>query len=124
MKLGGLLLIGRFKKKKRGRKKKGEFSFWETNLGLEGLSYKRGEQKNERRGDFSLRKLEVRIGGEGGDSGKRWRSAQEQKREIAAKVLPGTLPVIFYYYFGISVYIHLRFSGCFREVVLADWSGH
>ena len=63
MKLGGLLLIGRFKKKKRRRKERGEFSFWETNLGLEGLSYKMGEQKNERRGDFSLRKLEVRIGG-------------------------------------------------------------
>ena len=30
----------------------------------------------------------------------------------------------FYYYFGIPVYIHLRFSGCFREVILADWSGH
>ena len=71
LKLGRLLLIGRFKKKKRGRKKKGEFSFWETNLGLEGLSYKMGEQKNERREDFSLRKLEVRIGGEGGDSGKK-----------------------------------------------------
>ena len=54
MKLGGLLLIGRFKKKKRGRKKKGEFSFWETNLGLEGLSYKMGEQKNEMRRRFFL----------------------------------------------------------------------
>ena len=31
---------------------------------------------------------------------------------------------LFIYYFGIPVYIHLRFSGCFREVVLADWSGH
>ena len=30
----------------------------------------------------------------------------------------------FIYYFGIPVYIHLRFSGCFQEAVLADWSGH
>ena len=36
MKLGRLLLIGRFKKRKRRRKEIGEFSFWERNLGLEG----------------------------------------------------------------------------------------
>ena len=36
MKLGRLLLSGRFKKRKRRRKEIGEFSFWERNLGLEG----------------------------------------------------------------------------------------
>ena len=55
------------------------------------------------------------------------KGAQERKREIAAKVCPGMLLVLFLFifnYFGIPVYIHSRFSGCFREVVLADWSGH
>ena len=39
LKLGRLLLIGRFKKKKKKKKRKeiGEFFFLETNLGLEGL---------------------------------------------------------------------------------------
>ena len=36
LKLGRLLLIGRFKKRKRRRKEIGEFSFWERNLGFEG----------------------------------------------------------------------------------------
>ena len=40
------------KKKKRRRKEGGEFSFWETNLGLEGLSYKMGERRNEKGGFF------------------------------------------------------------------------
>ena len=40
------------KKKKRRRKERGEFSFWETNLGLEGLSYKMGERRNEKGGFF------------------------------------------------------------------------
>ena len=76
---------------------------------------------------FSTLSIKESTRAEGRILGKRWRSAQEQKREIAAKVLPGTLSfiiIIISYYFGIPVYIHLRFSGCFREVVLADWSGH
>ena len=36
MKLGRLLLIGRFKKRKRRRKEIREFSFLKTNLGIEG----------------------------------------------------------------------------------------
>ena len=48
------------------------------------------------------------------------------KREIVARVLPGTLLVLFIFYF-ILVFpftFHSRFSGCFQEVILADWGGH
>ena len=55
------------------------------------------------------------------------KGAQERKREIAAKVCPGMLLVLFLFIFIILVFtftFHSRFSGCFREVILADWSGH
>ena len=51
---------------------------------------------------FSTLSVEEGTRAEGRILGKRWRSAQEQKREIAAKVLPGTLPV--FYLFIILVF--------------------
>ena len=52
---------------------------------------------------------------------------KDGKKEIAVKALPGTLLVLLIFLFFILVFpftFHSRFSGCFREVILADWSGH
>ena len=50
------------------------------------------ERKKERHRGAGTGSTHWRMGR---NSGKRWRGAQEQRREIAARVLPGTLPVIF-----------------------------
>ena len=49
---------------------------------------------------------------------------KSKKREIAAKNLPGTLLVLFLIFLVFPFTFHSRFSSCFREVILVDWSGH
>ena len=52
---------------------------------------------------------------------------KDGKKEIAVKALPGTLLVLLIFLFFILVFpftFHSRFFGCFREVILVDWSGH
>ena len=50
---------------------------------------------------------------------------KSRKNEIVARNLPGTLLVLFFLFFLVFPFtFHSRFSGCFREVILVDWSGH
>ena len=52
------------------------------------------------------------------------KAQKSRKREIAARNLPGTLLVLFLIFLVVPFTFHFRFSGCFREVILADWSGY
>ena len=49
---------------------------------------------------------------------------KSRKNEIAARNLPGMLLVLFLIFLVFPFTFHSRFSGCFQEVILADWSGY
>ena len=73
---------------------------------------------------FSTLSVEEGTRAEGGDSGKKVEKCTRAEEGDCSQGSARYASCYFFYYFGIPVYIHLRFSGCFQEAVLADWSGH